>query len=249
MVYWIGQLLVRYCLKKQDQHFSSMTTLYEVYKAYKQKTSSKLWSTNMYSTNVRVKIYSSWSLPVTAISNDRKGPQHCRVQQSFFSAAKKTCWPIEFRTLYLFAVSKPVNASSNSTCCLTNNWSTCRRYSEKQWILLQYLSSVPRPGGQFGGGGGGCIHCCWPCICISEIEKSRFLVTIGPSRALSVELSMIQVFVRFVSSRYYLLLPRRHLIQSRKVRLVSDLWYSLFLFTIANKRGVHSTKTELQRVI
>ena len=53
-------------------------------------------------------------------------------------------------------------------------------------------------------------------------EKSGSFVTIGPSRALSIELSVIQVFVRFVSLRYYQLLPRRHLIQSRKVRPVSD---------------------------
>ena len=48
---------------------------------------------------------------------------------------------LEALTLYLFAVSNPVNASNNSTCCLTNNWSTCNRYSLKESILFcQYTS-------------------------------------------------------------------------------------------------------------
>merc|ERR1719452_84428 len=49
-----------------------------------------------------------------SMSKGREGPQHCLVQQSVSSLAKNTSWPRELSTLYLLAVSNPVNASSSS---------------------------------------------------------------------------------------------------------------------------------------
>ena len=69
-------------------------------------------------------------LSVISIPNGRIGPQHIRAQQSDFSFALYTSWPIEFSTLYLFWVSKPDMTSSSSTFCFTRSWSSCDKYSK-----------------------------------------------------------------------------------------------------------------------
>ena len=100
-------------------------------------------------------------LPVTAISNSRRFLQKYLERQLLYSVAKtlvdqknsksyekfrcnltvhvanKCFFLILCFTLYLLAVSNPVNASKNSTCCLVRTWSTCNKYSK-----LEFLTQV-----------------------------------------------------------------------------------------------------------
>uniref|UniRef100_A0A182JHK0 Uncharacterized protein n=1 Tax=Anopheles atroparvus TaxID=41427 RepID=A0A182JHK0_ANOAO len=66
---------------------------------------------------------SFWNVSMIFMSNARAAPQHMRLQQPVSSAAQYTFWPSVFLIVYLFAVSKPVKASSSSTFWCTSSWS------------------------------------------------------------------------------------------------------------------------------